>query len=318
LRNILFVSLLIISTLASCSPSKTLPPTVTDSGSSTANTLLTSTPEPSATIESPQNETPSLTPTPRAFNSLTSPNGEFIASAYDESQLPSGIPTIEIRDKDGKLVWRIPFQGEMPTSDPHDILDIFQWAKDSSQLYFYYVFYPDGGDRAFWWTGSDLQKIDLTTGEIQPVLPGKDFMSFAISPDGTQIAYTRQQDKPSIFYVRDLVTGSEKTAYVLFGSRNYARVGAILWSPSGKEIAFQTETDENVVQTIVLNLSTMKQKVILKYNLVDSWIFVDAWASDEKLQFSQLPSSIAQPVTVFQIDVETLETLELGTATPTP
>jgi Tol biopolymer transport system component len=111
-----------------------------------------------------------------------------------------------------------------------------------------------------------LQKIDIKTGDIQYLLPGKGFMSFEISPDGTKIAYTRSQDKPSIIYIRNLSTSSEKTAYVKFGSKNYDLVGDIHWLATGKELAYQTETDDFVVQTIFLDTVTMNQKVIREYH----------------------------------------------------
>ena len=74
-------------------------------------------PFPAETIES-------TTTTPLPFKSIVSPNGEYIAQAYFESQLPSGLPTIEVRDKTRKLLWQIPFQGEISIGDPHKSLDI--------------------------------------------------------------------------------------------------------------------------------------------------------------------------------------------------
>lgn len=313
LRGTLFLSLLFLIALTACSPGTATSVTMTPSRPPT-QTLI---PEATSTIAPSPSETPSPTATPWAFESQVSPNGEFVANAYFEFELPSDLPAIEIRDRDGGLIWQIPFQGEMPTGDPHRTLSIFQWAKDSSQLYFFYEFIPDGGDRAFWWTGLDLQRIDMQTEEIQALLPGEGFMSFAISPDGTQIAYTRQQDQPSVFYIRDLVTGSEKKAAVIFGSKNYVRVGDIRWSPSGKRIAFQTETeDDYMVQTILLDPVTMKQKVIREYQLFT--LSFDGWADDGKLQFAQFSSSGMSIEQVIQIDVTTSEILVIGTSTPQP
>src|SRR5688572_33401931 len=122
--------LLITIILASCAPSTALSSVVADSASPTTKIPSTatraSTPSPSATIAPIKSETPSLTATPWPFKSIASPNGEFVAHVYFEYQLPSRLPTIEIRDKKGELLWQIPFQGEMPTSDPHRSLDIFQ------------------------------------------------------------------------------------------------------------------------------------------------------------------------------------------------
>ena len=258
------------------------------------------------------NETPALI-ADHAFKILDSPNEEYVAKAYFENDHPSGKQTIEIQNKKGKLIWQIPYQGEMSTSDPRPSLAIFQWSSDSSQLYFYYAFSPDGGDRAFWWTGFDLQEFDIKTGEIQYVLPGKGFMSFAISPDGMQIAYTRQQDNPSIIYTRSLSTGVEKAAYVIFGSKNYSRVGDIHWSSTGKQLAFQTETDDGMVQTIYLNLSTMKQKVVREYKLLA--MDFQGWTDDGKLEFREYGDTFSQ---IVHVDVKDNETFIIGTPTPNP
>lgn len=266
---------------------------------------------PSSTAEIPT-KIPSATSTPWAFKSLMSPNGEFVANAYFEYQLPSGLPAIEIRDKEGKLIWQIPFQGERPTSDPHRSLDIFQWSKDSSKLFFHYVLFPDGGDRAFWWTGFDLQAFDMKTGESQYVLPGEGFMSFAISPDGTQIAYTRSQDNPSIIYIRSLSTGVEKTAYVLFGSKNYIRVGDIYWSPGGTEIAFQTEASEYKAQTIYLNLATMKQQIVREYTVTTSYF--QGWSEDGNLEFLDLQNGVK----IVHLNPGNGEKIIIGTPTEQP
>jgi len=244
---------------------------------------------------------------------LISPDGAFVANAYFENDHPSGVQTIEIRNKDGKLMWQIPYQGELPTSDPRPLLDIFQWSIDGSHLYFYYAWSPDGGDRAFWWTGYDLQKIDTKTGEIQSVLQGEDFMSFAISPDGTQIAYIRAKDQPGVIYIRDILTGIEKTAYVLNDSGNFVIEGDIRWSPQGNGIAFQTQDSDYMVQTIYLNLRTMKQKVIQKYQ-VYTFDF-QGWTNDGKLEFKELGKTGVQ---IIQVDISTSTSVVIGTPTPSP
>jgi hypothetical protein len=315
LRNTLPVLLLLIIIQTSCSPNTATPATVQNSVLPTAKILPTSThastPIPSETIIPTISETPSPTAI-WAYQTLMSPNGELVANAYIDFH-PSGKQTIEIRNKDGELVWQIPYQGEMPTGDPSPLLSIFQWSKDSSQLYFYYDRPTDGGDGGFWWTGYNLQKFDVRTGSTRHVLPGNGFMSFAISLDRTQIAYTRQQDQPSIIYIRNLSTGLEKAAHVILGSKNYDMVGDIHWSPTGKELAFQTETEDFMVETIYLNIATMEQRVIREYK-VSSLVF-QGWTSDGKLEFMEFEKTGVQ---IIRVDVNNNETVVIGTPTPTP
>jgi Tol biopolymer transport system component len=290
------------------------------SASPTARILPTATLTPTLdslpTINPSLFNTPFPTEGPSPFYSLASPNGEFVANAYFENQLPSGLQTIEVRDKGNKLIWVIPYQGEPPNSDPRPVLNILQWSSDSSQLYFYYVLSPDGGDIAFWWTGFDLQSLNMNTGEVQKILPGKGSMSFAVSPDGATIAYTRSQDNPFVIYIRNLSTDSEKKAAVINSSNNYARVGDIHWSPNGQDVAFQTETEEGKIQTILLNPVTLKQKVVEEYDLYTKWF--DGWAENGKLQFSQISDDGMRIDKVFQVDVGSFEENLVGTPTSGP
>jgi Tol biopolymer transport system component len=183
-------------------------------------------------------------------------------------------------------------------------------------LYFHYVWSPDGGDWSFWWSGYDLQMLEVKTGKIRRVLPGSGFMSFEISPQGTQIAYTREQDKPSIIYIRDLATGVLRKATVLPALKNYARVGDIHWSPSGQRVAFQTETDDGIVRTIYLNAATMEQSVIKEYQLFT--LLFDGWADNGKLQFAEFSADGMRVDKVYRIDVTTSETMLIGTPTVRP
>jgi hypothetical protein len=241
---------------------------------------------------------------------LYSPNGQFIAE-FDNAYAHAGYhkQIIEILDKNNLLLWEIPYQGETSMSDPHPSLSIYGWSKDSTYLYFQYVFWPDGGDRAFWWDGYDLQRINVQNGDIEQVIPGEGFVAFALSPDESEIAFTRQQDDPAVIFIRNLSTGAEKRAAVIFPSKNYIRVGDIHWSPSGNEIAFQTETKDYMVQTIYLDPATMEQKVVREYRLFDLWF--KGWSSDGQLEFSEKGNLV-------HVNGKNNETTIIGTLTPMP
>lgn len=246
---------------------------------------------------------------------LISPSGEFIAEFDNAYSHPATRPqVIKILDKNGSLLWGIPYQHGISRSDPHPSLSIYRWSKDSQYLYFYYGYGPDGGDRAFWWDGFDLQRINVYNGDIEQVLPGdrEKFVAFAFSLDETQIAYTREQDNPSIIYIRNLSTGKEKTAEVISQSNNYVRVGDIHWSLSGQEIAFQTESKDSIAQTIVLNPSTMKQKVVRKYMVSTSYF--QGWSEDGNLEFFD----VGNGVYIVHVNPKSGETIVIGTPTSGP
>ena len=261
---------------------------------------------------------PTSTSTREPFEpSLNSPNGEFVVEFDNAYSHPAFEPqVIKILDKNSSLLWEIPYQHETAMVDPHPGMSIYGWSKDSAYLYFYYYFSPDGGDRAFWWDGFDLQRINAQTGEIEQVISGdkKSFVAFAFSPNETQIAYTRAQDNPSVFYIRNLVTGVEKTTNVIVNtSMNYIRVGSIVWSPSGDKIAFQTESDDYVAQTIFLDPSTMKQQVVREYIVETSYF--DGWSDDENLVFLDIKGGKAY---IVHLNLKNGEMIEIGTPTPQP
>lgn len=313
--NIFFLIALSMMLMVACTPQNSAPIATSSPISSTATATITHTETNTPEI------IPTLTPTPEPPDqiSLNSPNGEFVAEFDNAHSHPALKPQIiKILDKNGSLLWKIPYQHETAMVDPHPSLSIYGWSKDSAYLYFYYLFGPDGGDFAFWWDGFDLQRINVQNGDIEQVIPGEreSYVSFAFSPDGIQIAYTRAQDNPSVIYIRNVSTGAEKAAYVVFGSKNYVRVGDIRWSPSDNRLAFQTETDEGMVQTILLDTITMKQRVVREYALYT--LLFDGWADNGKLQFAEMSPSGFMIGKVFQVDVATFETSEIGTATLMP
>jgi hypothetical protein len=275
-------------------------------------TPVTLTPTATTTLEI----VPTFTSTPKLPEQIiNSPNGEFIAELENAYSHPAFAPqVIKILDKSGSLLWEIPYQHETAMVDPHPVLSIFGWSKDNAFLYFYYEHSPDGGDRAFWWDGFDLQRINVQNGSIEQVIPGdpKGFVAFAFSSDETQIAYTREQDDPSILHIRNLSTGAEKTVEVIPSSKNYVRVGDIHWSPSGQEIAFQTETEDYMAQTIVLNLSTMEQKFVREYIVSNS--FFQGWSDNGNLEFFD----IDRGAKIVHVNPGNNETIVIGTPTPRP
>ena len=308
-----FVISLLITFLVACSPATSLPSATviaTDAVTSTASWTAA----PTATATLSVSETPSTTPDP-ASQIVFSPDGKYVAKRYDPYGRPSlENDVIEVFDLQNKMLWQIPYQGERLEGDPGTSLAIYGWATDSSKLYFSYYHFPDGGDFAFWWDGADLQSIEIGTGKIHRVLPGEGSMSFAISPDGTQIAYTREHGNPGILFLRNLANNTD-TKIVVQPEEKYTRVGDIHWSPSGNALIFHTEAEpqENwvQVQVIYLDVVTLKQKLVKQYDLESMWF--ESWVGEHTLRFRGVRG---EPI--FLIDVITDETTIIGTATPSP
>lgn len=306
--------MLLIITLASCVPRSTIIPTATIFASPTKQRTSTITPtlKPSETITAIVTETPFPPAEPFTMISKDSPNGEYVAYAYfyygTEQQ------TIEIKDKIGELIWQVPYQGELPIGyDPRPTISIYRWSNDSSQLYFCYSWAPDGGNHFIPGGCSDLQTIDIRTGQIQPVL--MDYANFAISPDDAQIVYLSCESQPCVIHIKNLSTGLEKTAYILSGSKNYVAIGNLEWSPIGNGIVFTTEDNTYIRQTIYLNISTMKQRVVKEYPAPEfpGWAEYEGWIDDNTLEFLQLANTGIQ---VIHVKITNSETIVIGTPTP--
>jgi hypothetical protein len=134
-KTFLISSLIVL--LVACSPQATVPiathtPTLTVVPTESLTPTFTETSVPAITkAPSPTTKPPDLV--------LDSPNGEFIAkfdNAYGHPAYESQV--IEILDKNGSLLWEIPYQLETAMVDPHPGLTIYGWSKDSAYLYFYY------------------------------------------------------------------------------------------------------------------------------------------------------------------------------------
>jgi hypothetical protein len=313
-----------ITKTALFTPTNTVSPTKTR----TRNPTATNTTIP--TITHSTTPTPNATFTPvatrdRASQILQSPDGQLVAKLYDLYNYPTGVDTIEIQDlkssvvmvipfqgkilrEDGSVFWDIPSPGEMWQIDPHPNLRILEWSKDSQDLYFYYALSVDGGPSL--WDGYDLQQVHIETGDISKTLPGNGAMAFSFSPSQEYLIYSRAQDKPARIFVRNVLTGVERSIKLISEKSDY-QVGGFHWSPyNDKELLFYT-LDGEWFQVYFLNIETKSQAMLIEFFSEDYWF--DSWLSSGRIRYTTYPEK-----EITEIDVRTLEKVVIGTATPTP
>lgn len=105
------------------------------------------------------------------------------------------------------------------------------WSPDGRYLYFTNAPVPDGC--ALFTNASDLQRLDLATGEIQEVLPANTTWALAIAPDGQTVAYSKADEVALL----DLGTGEVRSQAVADGASNL-QLGNFTWSPDSQQLAF--------------------------------------------------------------------------------
>jgi hypothetical protein len=205
------------------------------------------------------------------YMGCSSPDGKYTARLKSGDWITTK-DQIEINEINGALLWTIPSQLDPPVGDPHPSLNIYGWSKDSSRLYFRYLFLPDGGGFEFWWDGFDLQSIDIATGVIKKVIPVDGSISFAFSPDETKIAYIRADDDPQSIVILTFATGYEKKASIEGISGQVVVMGNIRWAPDGHNLAFLVNTQDYLEYIFFLDTFKMNpQKMILSPYIYEGW-----------------------------------------------
>ena len=266
---------------------KTLTPTITRRPTRTQTPTISLTP-----TKTPPLPTYSCCPVTRQqgpWITEWSPDGQFLVEIYDFYGHGSiHKPVIEIFDKSRNLLWQIPYKEDVIMGgEPYVSLNFLKWSLNGRELYYYTHHHGgSGGDFAFLSDGDDVSKIDLYTGEIQPLFQeGSGSTAFSFTSDGGRVVYSFFGEDADTVYVHNYRTGQTMSVVIDPGTQPYQAIGDFHWSPNEEGIVFQTEAEwlefENgaifvEVQTVYLNALTMEQKLIHRdsiytYELQD-WI----------------------------------------------
>ncbi len=138
--------------------------------------------------------------------------------------------------------------------------DPVRWSRDGKSLYYSNAPYGIGGYILFGgWT--DLQKVDLSTGQVQEILPQRGCMcALSLSPDEGRIATINRPEADFLeLILLDVATGEKKKARLPTG---HSQAGAIQWSPDGKELLVTVAVgnpDKEAYSIIKLDADTLDQ-----------------------------------------------------------
>jgi hypothetical protein len=141
----------------------------------------------------------------------------------------------------------------------------FHWSNDGNYLYITNDPAPDGC--ALFVNGSDLKRVDLSSGEVtQIVEPVGPWLS--LSPNETKLAYLSWDgDRPLV--VRDLASGAENAIKLPVSDPNW-QAGNVVWSPDGDKLVLTIANTPcsggwaRSTSIVQVNLGTLEAKPVIE------------------------------------------------------
>ena len=241
-------------------PADTSPTDVStmDTPISTGTTVPAGTETAANTVEAPTTEVPSPSPTSAlaaACNgapATVSPDGKWVlCDAKDANGL-----SIPYRVSTSGKRWNVSFKqiaGPVPVYDDNKVL---VWTPDDHYVYVLLHGESVSVGRSFY-AGSDVWRMDLSTGAIQDLLPTgqnsfeSNFYDLSASPDGKRLAYVNQWQTPLMLDLLDLPGDTEneiKLADTKPGNQNPVTAGELTWTPDGKKLIYKLLTGQALNQ----------------------------------------------------------------------
>ena len=233
------------------------------------------------------------TPTPSVYGLLFSPDGMMRIQSHDWK-------TYEIIADDGKILWSFTYDADKYEKfGVHPGLPIFTeagwypvyWSEDRRCIYMSVVHGGEGGSTKFFGNaftdGAGLFKFDIEIGELTEIVPEiyPGYYAFAISPDGNQLVYANQTEKPVKIKLLDLKNFNERL--LVTADEKVLEMGSFGWSPSMDEIIFTTlemPDDENDNYSIfMLYLKSLKTQVLVSG--INKWLGLESWDEQGRILY---------------------------------
>lgn len=211
----------------------TATPAIIPSSTNTPVTILQSTPIPAT-------QTPKETPLPEpiiVYQSI-SPDARWTAITSREFVEGQERSIFKVSNDGGRIEWEVEnkiFIEEPPAGFWFPVP--FYWSKDGKYLYYAHRASGDGCFGGNKHLGKDLERIDLTTGEVSQISSGGTYMS--ISPDEKYLATISFGDEE--INIQNLSSGNLEILDLLIrhedlGLETDQRY--ITWSPDSKSLVF--------------------------------------------------------------------------------
>jgi hypothetical protein len=162
--------------------------------------------------------------------STTSPDGTWIVEGLTALPTQSGeqyYTEMRIRQVDGELSW-MPVAGWQPFGLGYTTPRLVHWSTDGRYLYYTNAPHPDGC--GLFVNASDLQRLDLTDGTVQEILPQNSTWVLEAAPDGT-IAYV----DGTTLVLFDPKADMRQEIFLDFAQAN-VQLGNLVWSPDSQRL----------------------------------------------------------------------------------
>ncbi len=169
-----------------------------------------------------------------------SPDGEWRAEsvvAFPDDR-DEYYQRLTVTRTDGRAAWT-PVETWSHMGLGYTVAVPFHWSSSGEALYFTNAPVPDGC--ALFVNGSDLQRLDLTTGEVSEILP-MNGLALALSPAEDRVAVVLYG--PPTLAVHDLkARTSPPPTLPLAETGESTQAGSLVWSPDGTQIALALAHD---------------------------------------------------------------------------
>ncbi len=249
----------------------------------------------------------------------------------EEGILDFGTRYTQIVKTDLKKTWTIPHNTfDYSRINRFDaLLQSYRWTANGKYVYLYPMYYPgsDGFKDSFFMGTEirDLFRLNLQTGEFEPVLGYKTFKDFEISPDDRWLIYS-EIERPGALNIRDLNTGNEKE--VALGDKILA-AGAFTWTRDSSSVVIFTgyektggEWDEDLSATEIkiLDLRALKVKELVPKDerlLTPCFPYKsDSWYGPRSLCLYSISQDPVYKKKYFSLDIDKGTILEMDAGTP--
>lgn len=184
---------------------------------------------------------------------------------------------LRVRNADGNIEWT-------PVAEWNDFglgyttPQIVHWSTDYRYLYFTNAPHPDGC--GLFVNASDLQRLDLTTGSVEEILPFGATWVLAAAPDGTMAHSVTNE-----LWLLDPTTGNYG-AIALDVSESNVQWGNFVWSSDSQQLAFTVAYEPCLPpawshSTLILDRRSLEVRTVLEKDA--RRLQIVAWKDEDEL-----------------------------------